>query len=228
MSQTWGLCRRWRCSRPGGEQEVNPAFDMLPATENLDDYFADSYDESLNGISPERAQLYRLCEQNQTGITVMKGYAGGRLLKSETSPFGTALTPVQCLHYALTRPAVASVMVGFDTVEHVDAAVAYETASMEEKDYASVLAGAPRHGYYGQCTYCGHCAPCPAGIDIAMVNKLCDLALMQEKLPDTLKAHYSQLSANADACVSCHSCESRCPFGVRIAERMAKTKALFG
>lgn len=207
---------------------VNPAFDMLPATENLDDYFADSYDESLNGISPERAQLYRLCEQNQTGITVMKGYAGGRLFKSETSPFGTALTPVQCLHYALTRPAVASVMVGFDTVEHVDAAVAYETASMEEKDYASVLAGAPRHGYYGQCTYCGHCAPCPAGIDIAMVNKLCDLALMQEKLPDTLKAHYSQLSANADACVSCHSCESRCPFGVRIAERMAKTKALFG
>ncbi|WP_276948033.1 aldo/keto reductase [Acetatifactor muris] len=207
---------------------VNPAFDMLPATENIDDYFADSYDESLSGIAPERAQLYRLCEQNQVGITVMKGYAGGRLFNAGTSPFGAALTPVQCLHYALTRPAVASVMVGFDTVEHVDAAVAYETASMEEKDYASVLAGAPRHGYYGQCTYCGHCAPCPAGIDIAMVNKLCDLALMQDKLPDTLKAHYSQLTANADACVSCHSCESRCPFGVRIAERMEKTKALFG
>lgn len=207
---------------------VNPAFDMLPATENIDDYFADSYDESLSGIAPERARLYRLCEQNQVGITVMKGYAGGRLFNAGTSPFGAALTPVQCLHYALTRPAVASVMVGFDTVEHVDAAVAYETASMEEKDYASVLAGAPRHGYYGQCTYCGHCAPCPAGIDIAMVNKLCDLALMQDKLPDTLKAHYSQLTANADACVSCHSCESRCPFGVRIAERMEKTKALFG
>lgn len=207
---------------------VNPAFDMLPATENIDDYFADSYDESLSGIAPERARLYRLCEQNQVGITVMKGYAGGRLFNAGTSPFGAALTPVQCLHYALTRPAVASVMVGFDTVEHVDAAVAYETASMEEKDYASVLAGAPRHGYYGQCTYCGHCAPCPAGIDIAMVNKLCDLALMQDKLPDTLKAHYTQLTANADACVSCHSCESRCPFGVRIAERMEKTKALFG
>ena len=48
-----------------------------------------------------------------------------------------------------------------------------------EKDYASVLAGAPAHAYYGQCTYCGHCAPCPSGIDIAMVNKLYDLALMQ-------------------------------------------------
>ena len=207
---------------------VNPAFDMLPATENIDDYFADSYDEKLNGISPERAELYRICEQNQVGITVMKGYAGGRLFSPENSPFGVALTPVQCLHYALTRPAVASVMVGFDTVEHVNAAVAYEIASMEEKDYASILAKAPRHGYYGQCTYCGHCAPCPAGIDIAMVNKLYDLALMQEKLPDSLKAHYSQLTANAKACVGCHSCESRCPFGVKIAERMEKTRALFG
>ncbi len=206
---------------------VNPAFDMLPATENIDDYFAESYDETLGGIAPERAELYRLCEQNGVGITVMKGYAGGRLFSADTSPFQVALTPVQCIHYCLTRPAVASVMVGFDTPEHVDAAVAYETATMEEKDYASVLAKAPRHGYYGQCTYCGHCAPCPAGIDIAMVNKLYDLALMQEQVPDSLKAHYRQLSANADACVGCRSCESRCPFGVKIAQRMEKARALF-
>ena len=35
-----------------------------------------------------------------------------------------------------------------------------------------MLANAPAHAYRGQCTYCGHCAPCPKGIDIAMVNKL--------------------------------------------------------
>lgn len=206
---------------------VNPAFDMLPDTENIDDYFADHYDESLGGISPERAELYKLCEQNQVGITVMKGYAGGRLFSAENSPFGVALTPVQCLHYALTRPAVASVMVGCDTPEHVDAAAAYENASMEEKDYASTLAKAPRHGYYGQCTYCGHCAPCPAGIDIAMVNKLYDLAVMQERVPDTLKAHYGSLSANASHCIGCKGCEKRCPFGVSVTERMEKAKKLF-
>lgn len=59
----------------------------------------------------------------------MKGYAGGRLFQKESS--------VQCLHYALTRPTVASVMVGYDTTEHVDAAIAYENASKEEKDYAT-------------------------------------------------------------------------------------------
>lgn len=101
----------------------------------------------------------------------MKGYAGGRLLDAKASPFGVALTPAQCLHYALTRPAVASVMVGFSKPEHVADAVAYESASVDELDYTAVLAGAPRHAYVGQCTYCGHCAPCPKGIDIATVNK---------------------------------------------------------
>ena len=206
---------------------VNPAFDLLPASENIDDYFKDQYDESLQGINPEREELYKICEQNQVGITVMKGYVGGRLFSAQTSPFGVALTPVQCIHYALTRPAVASIMAGYDSIAHVDAAVAYETATDEEKDYASVLAKAPLHAYYGQCTYCGHCAPCPAGIDIAMVNKLYDLAVMQEEIPGTLRAHYEQLSANAKDCIGCKGCETRCPFGVAVASRMEKTAKLF-
>ena len=41
-------------------------------------------------------------------------------------------------------PASDFVMVGYDTPEHVEQAVAYESASMEEKDYASLLAKAPR------------------------------------------------------------------------------------
>lgn len=207
---------------------INPAFDMLPPITDIEQYFADPYEEGLGGIAPEREELYKLCEQNGVGITVMKGYAGGRLFDAGTSPFGVALTPVQCIHYALTRPAVAAVMVGFDNPQHVYEAVAYETATDEEKDYASVLAAAPQHAFStGQCTYCGHCAPCPAKIDIAMVNKLYDLAVMQSEVPGTVRAHYLQLNANASDCIGCRSCESRCPFHVPIAERMQKTAELF-
>lgn len=207
---------------------INPAFDMLPPISDIEEYFAEQYDESLSGIAPEREELYKLCEQNHVGITVMKGYAGGRLFNAQTSPFGVALTPVQCIHYALTRPAVAAIMAGFDNPQHVYAATAYETASAEEKDYASVLASAPQHTFStGQCTYCGHCAPCPSGIDIAMVNKLYDLATMQEEVPGTIRAHYQQLKANATDCIGCRGCEGRCPFQVPVAERMQKTKELF-
>ena len=207
---------------------INPAFDLLPATEDINSYFAEDYEASLGGIHPDRKELYQVCEQTGVGITVMKGYAGGRLFDAKTSPFGTALSAVQCIHYALARPAVASILAGYDTPEHVREAVAYETASEEEKDYASVLAKAPRHAYFGQCTYCGHCAPCPAGIDIAMVNKLSDLAAMQPEVPESLKAHYQALSANAADCISCGGCESRCPFGVPVVEKMKKTREMFG
>ena len=206
---------------------INPAFDLLPASEDLNTYFADSYAEDLNGIDPERAELYQVCEQHGIGITVMKGYAGGRLFSPQTSPFGVALTPVQCIHYALTSPGVASILAGYDSTEHVTQAVAYETATSKEKDYASVLAHAPHHAYTGQCTYCGHCAPCPAGIDVAMVNKLYDLATMQEEVPSTIKAHYESLSAGAKDCIACGGCEVRCPFDVPVVERMKRATVLF-
>lgn len=185
--------------------------------------------EYANGSADERMRLYRRCEAEGVGITVMKPFAGGRLFDAKRSPFGVALTPVQCIHYCLTRPAVAAVMAGYDTPEHVEQAAAYETATREEKDYATVLASAPKHTFaQGECTYCGHCKPCPKNIDIAMVNKYYDLATMQSEVPATVKAHYEALEHHADECIGCKGCESRCPFGVKIAARMEKTAALFG
>jgi len=207
---------------------INPAFDMHPATENLDDLLFGHFDESLSGIDPERAALYRLCEERDVGITVMKGFFGGALFDPKRSPFGATFTPAQLIHYALTRPAVASILCGYDTPEQVDQAVAYETATPDERDYASVIASAPLHAYRGQCTYCGHCRPCPMEIDIAMVNKLYDLAVQQPQVPESLREHYRALGPTAADCVGCQSCEERCPFGVKIAERMAKAAELFG
>ena len=232
----------------------NPAFDMLGADVPIDDLFkAETFAEGatseadaaapagscgagvpaagrpgFDGISPERARLYATCEERGVGLTVMKGFAGGRLLSAEASPFGVALTPAQCLHYALTRPAVASVLVGFSEAAHIDEAVAYEDAAPEDLDYASVLASAPRNAFAGRCTYCGHCAPCPSHIDVALVQKYADLAQMHDEVPSSVADHYRLLDAHASDCVGCGSCEQRCPFGVPVVERMEQIAELFG
>ncbi|MBR3258411.1 MAG: aldo/keto reductase [Eggerthellaceae bacterium] len=223
---------------------INPAFDMLPATADLDAAFTDTtYDDAhLAGIDPVRAELYRTCEMLGVGLTVMKPFAGGRLLDAARSPFKVALTPAQCIHYCLTRPAVASVLAGYATPAEVDAALAYETAKEKERDYASVLAKAPRHTYRGQCTYCGHCKPCPFDIDIAMVNKFLDLALMavaaagnpkkraerRAAVPASVAGHYDALRNHAGDCIGCGACLRRCPFGVDVPERMILARELFG
>jgi predicted aldo/keto reductase-like oxidoreductase len=61
-----------------------------------------------------------------------------------------------------------------------------------------------------------------------MVNKFYDLAVQQPTVPESVKAHYEALGTTASVCVGCRGCESRCPFGVSIADRMVKTRELFG
>ena len=207
---------------------VNAAFDMMPPVV-LDDYFEkEKYSDELGGIQPIRSQLYQTCLDTDTAITVMKGYAGGRLFKEEDSPFGVAMTPVQCIHYALTRPSAKSILVGFNDIQEVDGALEYLTATEEEKDFSKILTTAPKHSYLGKCTYCGHCAPCPKEINIAMVNKFYDLASVHDEIPESIQEHYNNLEAHATDCFGCGKCETRCPFGVEIIEVMKKAYHLFG
>lgn len=207
---------------------VNPAYDMLPATEDVNSFFSqDTYNRDLTGIDPRREELYRRCETEGVALTVMKALGAGMLLDEERSPFGQAMTPVQCIHYCLTRPAVATVPVGLSTLEEVDAALAYAEASEAERDYSEIIAGGPRSSIQGSCMYCGHCAPCTSGIDIAQVNKFVDLALPQETVPDTLRNHYALLDHRAGECIECGACESNCPFDVDIIGKMHTAVDLF-
>ena len=207
---------------------VNPCYDLLPGDEDVNKLFEDaSYERPLFNLDPVREQLYETCQRMGVGITVMKVYGGGDLL-TDNSPAGRALTPVQCIHYALTRPAAASVMVGAHSEEELAAALAYEQASEQERDYAGVFASFPKMSWKGHCMYCGHCAPCPRHIDVATVTKFFNLARAQGSVPETVREHYAALPAKAGDCIACGACERRCPFGVKIIENMRAAKALFG
>ncbi len=65
-------------------------------------------------------------------------------------------------------------------------------------------------------------------IDIAMVNKFYDLATAYAEVPESVAEHYKALKHTASECIGCRGCESRCPFGVQIADRMKATAELFG
>ncbi|MEG0845067.1 MAG: aldo/keto reductase [Raoultibacter sp.] len=208
---------------------INPAYDMQPATDNIDDLFnLSNYEQPLYNIDADRDALYKLCERRGVGITVMKAFAGGRLLDAARSQFKVAMTPVQCVHYALTRPAVASVLPGFHTLEQFAQTCAYCQASDAQRDFSEVLAELPTHTFAGECMYCGHCAPCPATIDIAAVNKYLDLVVAAGSMPETVREHYASLTHHAKECIECAACETRCPFAVPVIEKMHQAADTFG
>jgi len=204
---------------------INPAFDMASA----DTYIIDYLDKALGfekNLNKDRASLYQLCEQRGIAITVMKTLAAGKLLSAEHTPFARPLTVAQCIHYALTRPAVVSALVGCATREEVLEAVSYLDKSDAERDYSAVLRDY-QGDFRGRCVYCNHCLPCPSEINIANVHKYLDIALLDEaNIPPSIASHYRDLDRHGSDCSSCGSCEERCPFSVPIIKNMKKAVAL--
>ena len=207
---------------------INPSYDMTPANLDVLDYHQGKAVDYEMNLDPDRAALYRLCEQRGVAITVMKALGGGKLISPEHTPFARPLSVIQCIHYALTRPAVASVLLGAASSGQVLDSLKYLSAGEEERDYSAVIKD--RQGSLkGSCVYCSHCLPCPAAINIAAVNKYLDIAVLNEAaIPPSVVSHYRSLEHRAAECTACGSCEKRCPFSVPVVQNMKKAAALFG
>ncbi|MBQ9264375.1 MAG: aldo/keto reductase [Clostridia bacterium] len=189
---------------------INPAYDF-------------GHGEFANGSVSERQAVYQRCQREKIGISVMKPFSAGQLLDAAQSPFGVALTPNQCLRYALDRPGVLTALAGVQSVAEVESLLQYETQPEDALDY-SVISGLTPRDADGKCVYCNHCKPCPVGLDIGLINKYYDLA----KAGDTLAAeHYRTLEKAAKDCVSCGHCDKRCPFHVQQSSRMGEIAAYF-
>lgn len=207
---------------------VNPAFDMSPSDATIDMLFSENPGLRTANMDSARMSLYLLCEQKGVGITCMKTLCAGKLLSKEHTPFTSPLSVGQCIHYALSRPAVASVMLGYQSAGEIEEACRYLAMEESEKDYGAVLK-AGGNLIDGACVYCSHCQPCPAGIDIASVHRYLDIARLDKAhVPPSVRQHYASLKAGGLACVSCGSCEDRCPFHVQVIQNMAEAAEIFG
>ena len=211
---------------------INLAFDICASDIDLDSAFSileeGSLDAPSKSLNPDRAALYALCERRGVGISVMKTLGAGKLISAEHTPFSRPMTVNQCTHYALTRPAVFSALLGCQSREEVEAAVSYLAASDADKDYAPFLSEL-RNDFRGQCVYCNHCLPCPALIDVAAVNRYLDIAKLDvNNIPPSVRSHYDNLAHKGAECIGCASCEECCPFGVAVRENMKRAAAIFG
>lgn len=195
---------------------INPAYDFSKGDYGI-------------GNAEDRARLYRECEKAGVGISVMKPFGGGQLLDAKLSPFGRELTRYQCIQYALDRPAVLTVLPGIRGKQDLKEILGFLEASEQEKDYSVIGEFTPGNentseDTAGNCVYCNHCQPCPAQLDIGLINKYYDLAKAGDALA---KSHYDKLGITAKDCISCGQCEKQCPFHVRQMSRMQEIREYF-
>ncbi len=129
----------------------------------------------------------------------------------------------QCIQYALDRPGVLSVVPGVRGMEDLKDLLGFVNAPAEEKDY-SVIGRFTPAAAEGSCVYCNHCLPCPAGIDVGLVNKYYDLAQAGDQMA---AGHYQKLTVQADVCIGCGHCDRRCPFHTVQSVRMKEIASYF-
>ena len=113
---------------------INPAYDYR-------------HGEYAIGSGDERAALYRRCEAEGVGISVMKAFSAGQLLDAKTSPFGQALTEYQCIQYALDRPGVLTVLPGVRNREDLQRVLGFLEATEAERDYSILGSFTPPAAY---------------------------------------------------------------------------------
>lgn len=210
---------------------VNPAFDVLDdEKEYNENLIGNLWDKAYaytsggkSGALP-RKDVYSACESHGVALVAMKPFAGGFVFGVEKD---AGFTPVSLISYALAQTGVATVVPGCENPGQIRDILTYYTCSDEERDYSGAIAKS-RWSVMGNCLYCNHCLPCPAGIDVGLVNKLLNtLDGCSFESRTAVREQYAALAVKASACIRCGQCITRCPFAVPVIDKMDRAQKAF-
>lgn len=169
-----------------------------------------------NLIERQGEKAFKMAHEMNVGVIAMKPMAGGALEKGELS-----------LRFILQNPHVSVAIAGMQSMDEVlrnTAVLGQPPLNAEEKAEVEELRETLGTDF---CRRCGYCLPCPEGINIPSVF-LFEGYLTRYDLKEWAKERYELMPKFASDCVECGACEPRCPYNLKIREKMKKAAALFG
>lgn len=183
------------------------------------------------------AEVLPLAKQHDVGVIVMKGLSGGLLCTPEwheQHPDEPDPLVAGSLRHILDSEGVSCVIPGMQAVweveQNIPLADAPPLTGNDRQRLVAELGGLRKEFRYGQvCLRCGYCLPCPQGIDVPRVFQSLD---MYTQYPQSLRDQglvlYQSLEVKPDECAECHECESTCPAGLSIPEKLKEAADVLG
>lgn len=169
-------------------------------------------------------------------VIIMEPLRGGRLVnnlpvQAEEKIAGSGFTPAElALRWLWDQPQVTCVLSGMNSLEMVQ-----ENIRIAETSEAGVF-GEEEYELIRQvkreinqrmkvgCTGCGYCMPCPKGVDIPMAFHCYNVKYTEggksgkwEYLQSTAMRRES---SSASLCIGCGKCETHCPQGIPIRQKL--------
>ncbi|MEF3244773.1 MAG: aldo/keto reductase [Caldisericaceae bacterium] len=213
--------------------------DEFPVFKEIVDYYPNfNFAQiQLNYLDTEyQAGLKGLKYANEKGLAVviMEPLRGGELTnlpKEVVEIFSNVNKNKSIVEWAFdylwNMKEVSVVLSGMSTFKQVEENLGFARRSyigmltQEEKEVYKRARDLILHLRPVGCTGCGYCYPCSVDIDIPGVFDIYNKGYLFSNI-SLAKKRYSSLKVNADACIECKICESKCPQNLPISQLMKK------
>lgn len=178
---------------------------------------------------PYRRRALEAAAEAGIGVVTMNPLGGG-IIPRHAARFDFIRRPedpdvvTAAIRFNLSHPAVTSALVGVDSAEHVDSALAALDGFVPYP--AEAVAKIEKHieeSFDGLCTGCGYCLPCPKGVPIPKLMDAYNFLILEKNrhaLLDRLKWQWALTTDAATHCDACGQCEGECTQGLPIIQRL--------
>lgn len=175
-------------------------------------------------------------------VIIMEPLRGGKLVsglpKKATDAMkesGLGWTPAEWgLRWLWNQPEVTCVLSGMNSLEMVEEncriADSTRPSCLSDNEYTVIekVKNAIRETTKVPCTGCGYCMPCPKGVDIpslfASWNNMYAFDKKEARMEYFRLVGLRKEPGTPGLCVGCGKCESHCPQGINIREKMKEAE----
>jgi len=171
----------------------------------------------INAVESQGVPLLEKAYKNNIGTIAMKPIAGGVLMNNGE----------QALRYILENKNLTLAIPGMGSVEEIrkNAQIAKDFQALTDEERNELLTVASQLGT-DFCRRCNYCQPCTAGINISGLFTL-DLYKTKYNLGDWADSRYQASDIKASDCIECGDCETRCPYDLKIIEKLKGVRERF-
>jgi predicted aldo/keto reductase-like oxidoreductase len=170
----------------------------------------------FNAAENQGVEMLKRAKELDMGTVAMKPLGGG--IFAEEAKWA--------IQYIIESSLIDSAIPGMNTKEQVfENAAAAKEGPMQPEARKAIEEKAAEVGK-DFCRRCGYCQPCPQGIDIAGLM-LMEGYVKRYGLADWASKRYATFKVKGNACVECGVCMTRCPYELKIPQRVKAVDELF-